>query len=300
MMKLEWAIFITTFLVFAVIAGILAVVLTLIGAKGSVLLALVFSFVLVGIQWYIGPIIVKWISKAQVVDEKQAPELHEMITALSIDAGIPKPTICIVDNPTPNAFAFGRTQKSSYVAVHTGLLQRLNKEEVRAVLAHEIGHIKNRDVAVITMASVLPVFLYYTFIMVGGDEKRNGIVTFIGAIIAQFIGQLFVLWLSRQREFYADAYSAKLVKNPIPLARALVKISTDLNLAKEQGYKPVSSMNAFYVGEAEFVNERIINALGMGKEEELKNALKKENPVFEMFSTHPSVVNRLKSLLDVN
>jgi len=299
-MKLEWAIFLTTFLVFAVIAGVLAIILTVIGAKGSILLALIFSIILVGIQWYIGPIIVKWVSKAQVVDEKQAPELHAIVNELSAAAGIPKPVVCVVDNPTPNAFAFGRTQKSSYVAVHTGLLQRLNKEEVKAVLAHEIGHIKNRDVFVITMASVLPVFLYYAFIMFGGGGKRSGLITFIGAMIAQFIGQLFVLWLSRQREFYADATSANLTKNPIPLARALVKISTDLQWAKEQGYKSNSSMNAFYVGEAEFVDEKIINALGIGNKEELKIALKKESSVTEIFSTHPNVVKRLKALLDVN
>jgi heat shock protein HtpX len=298
---MEWAIFITTFLVFAVIAGAIAVIMTLVGAKASIWLALLFSAILIGIQWYLGPIIVKWVSKAKEVNEQQAPELHAMVTELSAIAGIPKPKLCIVDNPTPNAFAFGRTQKSSCVAVHTGLLQRLNKEEVRAVLAHEIAHIKNRDVIVITMASVLPVFLYYSFIMVGGgNDKRDSIITFMGAMIAQFIGQLFVLWLSRQREYYADAVGSKLVKDPVPLARALVKISCDLQVAKEQGYKPTTSMNAFYVGEAELVNERIVSALKMGREEELKNALKKEKSVFELFSTHPCMVSRLKALLEVN
>ena len=89
-------------------------------------------------------------------------------------------------------------------------------------------------------------------------------------------------------------------RRPVPLARALVKISCDLQLAKEQGYKPATSMNAFYVGEAELVNERIVSALKMGREEELKNALKKEKSVFEMFSTHPCMVSRLKALLEVN
>ncbi|MEM2974683.1 MAG: zinc metalloprotease HtpX [Candidatus Micrarchaeia archaeon] len=299
-MKLELAIFLTTFLVFAVIAGILAIVLTFIGAKGSVILALVFSIILVGIQWYIGPVIVKLVSGAKVVDESQAPELHAMISELSNIAGIPKPQVCIVDNPTPNAFAFGRTQKSSYVAVHTGLLQRLNKNEVRSVLAHEIGHIKNRDVAAMTMASVLPVFLYYIFLMVGGNDRRDSILTFLGAVIAQFIGQLFVLWLSRQREYYADAYSSRLVKDPIPLARALVKISTDLQMAKDRGYKSEGIMNAFYFSEAEIVSDKIIDAIGMGKKEELKNILKKENTVLEIFNTHPSVLKRIRALLNVD
>ncbi len=298
MNKLNIVIWVSTFAVFLLLAIVFGVILMLVGSKEAFGLSIVFSFLMIGIQWYIGPIIVKFASGAKEVAPKDAPELHKMIEELAANAGIPKPKVCIVQNNTPNAFAFGRTQKSSYVAVHTGLMDILDKEEVRAVLAHEIGHIKNRDVLVITMASVLPVILYYGAILVfsGRDGRNNILGIWFGALAAQFIGQLAVLWLSRQREYFADAHAKSAIGNPIPLSSALVKISYSLNQSKSQTNQ---TMRAFYIGEAEKLSPELLKAVSSGKEEYLKAAIEKEEKFgfFEIFSTHPRTSKRLKALL---
>ncbi|MEM4335959.1 MAG: zinc metalloprotease HtpX [Candidatus Anstonellales archaeon] len=293
--RLDVIIFLSTIGVFVVLAVIFTALLYATG--GDLIYVLPFSFLMLFIQWYIGPFMVKVFTGAKEVSEEEAPELHKMVEELAKKAGIPKPKVCIVNNPSPNAFAFGRTQKSSYVAVHTGLMNALSEEEVKAVLAHEIGHIKHRDVFVITMASVLPVLLYWGVIFALGGrnrERQNPFAVWMGALFAQFIGQLAVLWLSRQREFFADAFSKKVIGDPLPLGRALVKISYSLNKYREIENP---SMKAFYIGEAEHLSEDVLRAVSGGKED-IMEAIKRDEGmgILELFSTHPRTVKRLKAL----
>jgi heat shock protein HtpX len=187
-------------------------------------------FFMVGIQWAIGPAIIK-----ATVPMKKAtdPFLLDTVRKLARQAELPMPEVFVVEDPTPNAFAFGRTQSSSSVAVHRGLLQRLNNEEVEAVLAHEIGHIKHRDSMVMTIASALPSLLYYAVffgtLMMGSRDRKGGGVNYLGAwiggMLAQFIGTLVVLYLSRVREYYADSFAGYTTHKPLALASALKKIS---------------------------------------------------------------------------
>ncbi len=293
--KLDVIIWLSTMGVFVVLAVVFTALLYATG--GELILAVPFSFIMLFIQWYIGPWIVKFSTGAREVSEEEEPELHRMVGDLAKKAGIPKPKVCVVNNPGPNAFAFGRTQKNSYVAVHTGLMRMLNKEELKAVLAHEIGHIKHRDVFVITMAAVLPVLLYWgtIFLLSGRDrERQNPLAVWLGALFAQFIGQIAVLWLSRQREFFADAFSKKIIGDPLPLGRALVKISYSLG---RYGRSENQSMKAFYIGEAEHLSEDVLRAVSGGKEE-IMNAIRRERDggILEWFSTHPKTVKRLKAL----
>lgn len=299
MKNLNLMIWLTTLGVFLLLAVVFGVILQFAGVKNVLGFAMLLSFVMIGIQWYIGPTIVKWVSKAKEVSLEEAPELHEMIGELAAGAGIPKPKVCVVNNDSPNAFAFGRTQHSSYVAVHTGLLKILNREEVRAVLAHEIGHIKHRDVAIITAASVLPVILYWgAIIFLSGKEEKNPIGVWVGAILAQFVGQLAVLWLSRRREYFADAYAKQAIGDPMPLARSLAKISYSLAESKSE---TAPTMKAFYIGEAERISPEFLDAVAgpAGKKEKLKEAIEKEEKhgFLEIFSTHPRAVKRIKVLL---
>jgi heat shock protein HtpX len=265
----------------------------------SFIAAVVFSLVLLALQWYLGPVIVKWISGAKEISEQQAPEPHATVAALAANANIPKPKLYVVDNQTPNAFAFGRTQKSAGIAIHTGLLRVLSKEEIKAVLAHEIGHIKHNDVAVMTLASVLPVMLYYIALATlgkGDDDRPNPLAAFVGAIIAQTIGQLAVLWLSRQREYYADAHSAEAIGNPMPLVTALVKIT--YNIPKGAAANP--AMSTLYIANAGGVSQSIVNAVTSGNKTELLKAVESDKNgegVLGIFSTHPSTAKRLKALL---
>ncbi|VVB73290.1 Protease HtpX [uncultured archaeon] len=297
--SLQLTIWLTTALVFALIAGIFAVGMTIFEGSVSFVAAVAFSLVLLALQWYLGPVIVKWISSAKEIGEQQAPELHATVAALASDAGIPKPKLYVVDNQTPNAFAFGRTQKSAGIAIHTGLLRVLDKEETKAVLAHEIGHIKHNDVAVMTLASVLPVMLYYVALATLGrsdDDRPNPLAAFVGAIIAQTIGQLVVLWLSRQREYYADAHSAETMGDPMPLATALVKIT--YGIPKDVSVNP--AMSTLYISSGGGVSQSIADAVASGDRETLLKAVesdKKGDGIFGALSTHPSTAKRLKALL---
>ena len=304
---LNLRILLTNFLVFGFIAAIVGTFLYSSGISGSsaILVWMFVSFLMIGIQWYLGPILIKWATKAKELPREQAPEIHDMIENLANIANIPKPKIYLVNNASPNAFAFGRTQKDSGVAIHTGLLQLLNKEEVEGVLAHEIGHIKNRDVLTMTLASVLPVILYYAVLLFGGRNDQKGgnfILVWIGAFVAQFIGQIMVMWLSRSREYHADAFAAHATKKPQHLMSALAKIT--YSNSKMKGNSE-SMVKAFYfsnasASEASFASE-IVNIIGTGNEKDIASAIanEKKKGGFELIMTHPLTYKRLDALLKI-
>lgn len=294
---------ITSVLVFGVIALLIGLAMnaTGISGSGSIFFWLLVSLAMLGVQWYLGPSIIKWATGAKELKKENAPEVFEMVARLIKKAGLPMPKLYVVQNPAPNAFAFGRTQSDAGIAVHTGLFQSLSKEEVEGVLAHEIGHINNRDVAVMTIASVLPVALYYGVLIFGRDENGAGsIFTWIGAFAAQIVGQVMVMWLSRQREFFADEFSARLTGNPLPLMSALAKIT--YGGAAPKGGNSQSMVNALYFaepvpGKAGFAE--IARAIGSGNEAALAEAIGKERKKggFELFMTHPLTAKRLERLM---
>lgn len=291
----DMQVWITTGLVFALIAGLLGVLMLYTGNEISVLTVFIFTLILLGIQWYIGPIIIKWISGAKEVSPQEAPELHAALERIAKESGIPKPKLYIVNSDIPNAFAFGRGKNDSGVAIHVGLLKRLNKQEVEAVIAHEVGHIKHNDVIIMTIASVIPVLLYYLAIafLSGRDDRPNPIAVFVGGLLARLLGQLVVLWLSREREYYADAHSASIMKDSMPLARALVKITYNIPASSEN-----QSMSTLYVGEHGFVSENLINTITKNDPNALAKAIENEpDTPFEIISTHPSLKKRIKALL---
>jgi len=300
----------TLSLVFGAISGILSLVLWYSGASGmgGVMFALLLSCVMIFIQWLIGPSLIRMMTRMKEVSEEQAPDLHAIVGKFAKDAKIPKPKLYLVNDPTPNAFAFGRTQSSSGIAVHTGLLNILNKEEVEGVLAHEIAHIKHKDVLVMTVASVLPIMLYFLVIVLGsGNRDREGrggnaLVVFIGAQMASFLGQLLVMWLSRQREYYADAYSAIATKKPIALMRSLAKIGYSMPKNAEKN----TALSAFYISdpkpeEREGMRE-IVAAIASGNEKNMveKIEAEKKRGFLEIFMTHPITAKRLDALIKLN
>jgi heat shock protein HtpX len=175
---------------------------------------------------------------AKEADSVQYLELHRIIENLAITAGLPKPRIYIIEDPAPNAFAAGRNPKHSVVAVTTGLLERLDRTELEGVIAHELSHIGNRDILVMTVAVVLAGFisviadmLFRVSLFGGGnrDSKVHPIVLvvgIVGIILAPIAAQLIHLAISRKREFLADASGALLTRYPDALASALAKISS--------------------------------------------------------------------------
>ena len=295
---------VTSVLVFGLVAAVIGLLLNYLGfgGSGSILMWILVSFVMIGVQWYFGPTIIKWATGAKELKREDAPALFEIVQHLTQKAQLPMPKLYIVNNPSPNAFAFGRTQSDSGIAVHAGLLSVLNKDELEGVLAHEIGHINNRDVTVMTLASVLPVMLYYGFLIFGRDDDgRSSIMTILGAFVAQFIGQLMVMWLSRQREYFADEFSARLTGNPTSLMSALAKIT--YGQAAGAGKPGTGNMaSALYIAEASGAKisvAEIAGAIRTGNEAELASAIEKEKKggAIEFLMTHPLTSKRLERLM---
>ena len=176
---------------------------------------------------------------AKEADSAEFRELHRLVENLAITAGLPKPRVYVMQEDAPNAFAAGRNKEHAVIAVTTGLLQRLEKTELEGVIAHELSHIGNRDILVMTVAVVLAgfiamladLFLRMTFFGGGRDRDSKGnalfaILAIVGIILAPIAAQLIQLAISRRREFLADASGALLTRYPDGLASALQKISS--------------------------------------------------------------------------
>lgn len=245
--KLEFIAAFTLALLFGIVAGIIALIIWMSGYSGVYGLPLVFglSIALVVAQWWFSPKFIRVFMGLKEASKTENPGLYGIIGELSKKAGIKMPRVYISSDPTPNAFAFGRSKGDANIAVHAGLLKMLDKNEVEGVLAHEIGHIKHRDMIVMTIASVIPLILYYIailFVPRGREEKSSLTLVFFGAMAARMLGMFIVLWLSRTREYYADEFSARLTKQPKYLASALAKITGNFSKSKRS-----EAVKAFYI-----------------------------------------------------
>ena len=229
-------------------------------------------------------------SGAKVVDRDEAPALHDMIERLAAMADLRKPRVAIIESDVPNAFATGRNQKHSAVAVTTGLWNRLEPEEIEGVLAHELSHIANRDVLVMTVASFFAMVaglltrwgLYSgMFGGFGGNRDNNNsvpiwLIVVVVSVISYFLSQILILALSRYREFAADRGSALITGAPQHLMSALQKISSQITMIPQQDLRQVETMNAFFIIPT--------------------NWRKKTG---ELFMTHPPLEKRLAALSEI-
>ena len=197
-------------------------------------------------------------SGAKVVERDQAPELHDMIERLCAMADLPKPRVAIIDTDVPNAFATGRSPKHAAVAVTRGLWQRLEPREVESVIAHELSHIGNRDVLIMTVASffamlagLLTRFGLYGGMFGGRNRDNNGgpvwLIVLLVSVVTYFLSQILILAISRYREFAADRGSALITGAPEHLMSALQKISSDIFRIPERDLRQVETMNAFFI-----------------------------------------------------
>ena len=213
-------------------------------------------------QYYTSDKLALFASGAKVVDERQAPELHAMVERLCALADLPKPKVAVIDTDVPNAFATGRNPKNSAVAVTTGLWNRLEPREVEGVLAHELSHIANRDVLVMTVAgffamvaALLTRFGLYSgmFGGFGGGNRDNNnsvpvwLIVLLVSIVTYFLSQILILALSRYREFAADRGSALITGAPEYLMSALQKIASGITQIPQQDLRQVEGMNAFFI-----------------------------------------------------
>ncbi|MDG6244719.1 MAG: zinc metalloprotease HtpX [Methanolobus sp.] len=251
---LEGRMILTMILLAAVYLFFLTFLSTVMNASANIML--VFIVLFMGAQYYYSGKLVLWTTNAKVVSEADAPGLHETITRLCVIAGLPKPTVAIVDTSVPNAFATGRGHKSAVVAVTTGLLKRLDQRELEAVLAHELSHVKNRDMAILTIASFISTLAFYivrySFYMGsfgGGRRNSNGalIIVWLVSILVWIISFLLIRALSRYREFAADRGAAMITGEPANLISALRKISGTIAKVPAEDLRKMEGMNAFFI-----------------------------------------------------
>lgn len=211
-----------------------------IGGLGFVGFALIMAGVMNFISYFWSDRIVLGISGAKLVDEKSNKEIYRLVENLCIAAGLPTPKIYTIDDTAPNAFATGRNPKHAAIALTTGIIQKLDKQELEGVIAHELSHVGNRDTLVMTVVSVLVGTIallsdwFLRSMMFGGrDRDRESsntlflVLGIVAAILAPIVATLIQLAISRRREFLADASAILLTRYPQGLANALLKISSD-------------------------------------------------------------------------
>lgn len=250
---------------------------------GYIPLAIIASAMILA-QWYFSDKIVLWTSGAKIVSKDEYPKLHEIIERLASKNGIPKPKVAVVNSQVPNAFATGKSPKSSLVAVTSGILDLLDDNELEAVIGHELTHVRSRDILVLTLASVFSTVAWYLaqFGFFGGFHGRNRdsagttAIVIIVAIVTWIVSFLIIRAISRYREYAADRGGAAMTGNPDKLADALLKISGRMNKIPPKEIERVQKLNAFF----------IIPALS-------------GSSIANLFSTHPPVEERVKKLKEM-
>ena len=306
--KLKLRMFLATALLFGLIYAILMVVGSILGLGGPLFYALL-GFGVIFLQYLISPKIVELTMNVHYVSEAEAPRLHAMVDELARRAGIPKPRVGIAEIALPNAFAFGRTKADGRVCVTRGILNLLDEEELRAVLGHEISHIKHSDMIVMTLVSAVPLICYYIFwsTVFSRDDEAN--LVGIAALLAYFIGQLIVLFISRTREYYADQGSVEIGGQPHKLASALYKLVYGSAQFNRDDLKQVEGVKAFFLndvsaayGEIEDLRQLDMNMDGtidLAELQRIKYGGVKVGMgarILELLSTHPNMLKRIERL----
>lgn len=252
----------------------------------------IIALMMIMAQWYFSDKIVMWSAGAKVVTREQFPELHNLVERIVARNNLPKPKIAVINSRMPNAFATGKGPKSSVVAVTTGLMDTLNTEELEGVIAHELTHIRNRDVLVLTLASLFSTVAWYLMqfgfygglygggMGYGGNRNNNSggamIIVIAVALLTWVVSFLIIRAISRYREFAADRGSAQMTGKPIELANALMKISGTMKNVPTRDLRQEEGLNAFF----------IVPALS-------------GSTIGNLFSTHPPIQKRVQKLMEM-
>ncbi|MCW3992615.1 MAG: zinc metalloprotease HtpX [Candidatus Bathyarchaeota archaeon] len=268
------------------------------------------------VQWLFAPQLIKMFYGVRQLKEKEHPELHRIVEDLSHRSGIKTPTLMLSTIPIPNAFAYGSPLTGSRVAVTEGLLRELEPEEVEAVIGHELGHLRHRDVQIMMFVSFLPSLFYmlgrstlFSRYYGGRGRRDSGGMALIGSIsmFTYFFLLLFTLGLSRLREFYADQHSASVVDDGSrKLSEALAKISSSTWRAQRASSRRMglSGFKTLFIADPDRAGQDtadLFQARHGGPDEELVGSILRRRVTgfgrfMELFSTHPNIVKRLRAL----
>ncbi|MCD4760056.1 M48 family metalloprotease [archaeon] len=268
---------IKTFVLLSALTFLLLIIGFALGGTSGLAVALIITIIINTLSyWYSDKIVLKMYN-AKKAGHSEYQKLHEIVKEISIRASIKNPKVYIIDSENPNAFATGRNEKKAIIAVTKGLLELLSEQELKGVIAHEIGHIKNKDLLISTVSVILASAIAYIavmarwFMIFGGSREGDsmGIAEIIVlSIVAPLSATILRLAISRSREFIADETGARIIRDPEALANALIKLESAPKL--KEGNRAAS--NLF-----------IVNPFS-------------SNSFFKLFSTHPSTTDRVKKL----
>jgi heat shock protein HtpX len=232
------------------------------------------------LQYYTSDKLALKMSGAKTVTPEEAPELHAMVDRLCMQADLPKPKVAVIETEMPNAFATGRNPKNSAVAVTTGLWRRLDPKEIEGVLAHELAHIANRDVLIMTLASsfamLAGLLTRWGMFLGGGRDRGNGgapvwLIVFLVSILTYVLSFILIRTISRYREYAADRGAALITGAPEQLMSALQKIASGMTQIPQRDLREAEALNAFFIIPA----------------------------AKELFATHPPLEKRLANLASI-
>lgn len=265
----------TLFLLSALTALLMALGYTFGGAQGAVIAFVVAAGMNLFSYWNSDKVVLR-MHDAREVDATSAPDFHAMVAELAKRAGLPMPKVYIIDSPHPNAFATGRDPEHAAVAATTGLLNMLTRDEVAGVMAHELGHVKNRDTLVMTVvatvAGAISMLANFGLFFRSGDNRGNALATILAVIVAPIAAMIVQMAISRTREFGADKAGAEISGNPMALASALAKISRGAQAIPNPVSERMPAAAQLYIVPTH---------------------------ISQMFSTHPATEHRIEALQDI-
>ena len=297
---------------FAIIYAVIVMVGVSIGV-GSFYAYFIMALGMMFFQYMIGPKIIEWSSRVKYIKREDNPKLYGMVEDLARRAQIPMPRVCVSPMAIPNAFAFGRGIRDGRVCVMQGILDLLNDDELRAVLGHELTHIKNRDVLTITLISVVPMVLYHlAWQLMYSRRGRDGNSTAMLGLVAflfYFLTNLLVLYGSRIREYYADRGSVEMGNKPASLASALYKLVYGSARLRPEEMREAQGMKAFFANDPSKARREIheLSQLDLDKSGTIDTselmALRQKtvlmnfsDHLMELLSTHPNMLKRIQHL----
>ena len=303
----------TLAIIFGLSTLVFTVILTLAGLGFDLLTMGIFVVSFNIIQWLLAPYIVGALYRVKELPQSENPQLHQMVDTLSQKSGIARPKLMIAQIPLPNAFAYGSPISGSRIAVTQGLLKSLDEGEVEAVIGHELGHLRHKDVQVMMVVSFLPALFYYIgfSLMLSGsyrgrrEDTGNNALIGIAFMAFSWVLNLFILYLSRLREYYADRHSVQVVENGAQkLSSGLAKIvhATQRTSRTKKETQNLNAFKALFIADPDKANtdSATLATMEASNQNLVQEILAKEptltDKIIEALSTHPNIVKRLRAL----